>query len=294
VVIGLAGVSVSAPLTAATVAPGLAIAFWRSALGAAATAPFALARRPGELRSMSAGGRRACLLAGVTLALHFSLWLPSLRLTTVTASTALVATTPVWTVALERLMGRRVPRLVVLGVGLSLAGVLVITGVDAGRSGQALLGDLLALGGGIASAGYVLAGERAQQEVSASGYALLAYGVCAVLMVPVCLLGGVQLAGFSARTWAEIAAITVCAQLLGHSMLNAALPVLGATSVSLALLFEVPGATLVAWAWLGQRPPAAVLPGTLLLLAGLAVVLRGRRGVAEVTPTGPPDLPPAG
>ena len=293
VAVGLLGVSLSAPVTTATAAPALAIAFWRSALGALATAPYLLLSRPGELRGMSARSWRTCLLAGVMLAVHFSLWLPSLRLTTVTAATALVATTPIWTVLAERLSGRRVPGLVVLGVAVAMAGILVITGVDAGRSGRALLGDLLALGGGAAAAGYVLAGERAQRDVSAGGYAVVAYAGCAVLMVPTCLLGGVPLAGFAAATWFQIAVITVAAQLVGHSTINASLPVLGATPVSLALLLEVPGASLVAWAWLGQVPPLAVVPGTALVLAGLVLVLRGR-GVAEVTRRGPLDLPPAG
>jgi drug/metabolite transporter (DMT)-like permease len=293
VAVGLLGVSLSAPVTTATAAPALAIAFWRSALGALATAPYPLLRRPGELWRMSARSWRTCLLAGVMLAVHFSLWLPSLRMTTVTAATALVATTPVWTVAVERLSGRPVPALVVLGVAVAMAGILVITGVDAGRSGRAVLGDLLALGGGMAAAGYVLAGERAQRDMSAAAYAVLAYGACALLMVPVCLLGGVPLAGFGARTWAEILLITLSAQLIGHSTLNAALPVLGATPVALALLFEVPGASLVAWAWLRQQPPVGVVAGTLLVLAGLVLVLRGR-SVADLTRCDPPDLPPAG
>ena len=63
---------------------------------------------------------------------------------------------------------------------------------------------------------------------------------------------------------------------------------MGATAVALALLFEVPGATLVAWVWPGQTPSAWVLPGTALMLAGLAIVVRGgggtpSTGVLEVT-----------
>jgi drug/metabolite transporter (DMT)-like permease len=52
------------------------------------------------------------------------------------------------------------------------------------------------------------------------------------------------------------------------------------------VLLEVPGATLVAWAFWGQAPPAATLPGAALLLAGLAVVVRA--GAASRRP-GEPD-----
>jgi drug/metabolite transporter (DMT)-like permease len=43
------------------------------------------------------------------------------------------------------------------------------------------------------------------------------------------------------------------------------------------ILLEVPGAALLAWAWLGQVPRVAALPGLGLLLAGVAVVILGGR-----------------
>ena len=61
-------------------------------------------------------------------------------MTTIAASTALVTTTPIWTVVLDRLRGRPVPRGVLVGVAVAMCGVLLVTGVDAGRSGRALAG----------------------------------------------------------------------------------------------------------------------------------------------------------
>ena len=49
-----------------------------------------------------------------------------------------------------------------------------------------------------------------------------------------------------------------------------------ATLVSLAILFEVPGAAVVAAIWLHQRPPLLAIPGMVLLLAGVVVVVRPR------------------
>jgi drug/metabolite transporter (DMT)-like permease len=155
--------------------------------------------------------------------------------------------------------------------------VVAITGVDAARSGQALLGDGLALAGAIAGAGYVVVGNRVLRTASTAVYTLLAYGSCAALLLPVCLVTGTQLVGFAPRTWIELAVVTIGAQLLGHTLLNAALPKIGVTALALAILLEVPGASLVAWAWLGQVPPLSVLPGTLMMLLGLVIVVRSRR-----------------
>ena len=288
---GVVAVSFSGPIGASCLAPALAIAFWRNALGAAAGVPFTVGRRRAELAALVLEQRRVLLTAvaaGAFLALHFGLWIPSLRLTTVTASTALVTTTPLFTVALMRVRGLPVPRGVLAGVLLALVGVVIITGVDATGSADALRGDLMALAGGAAAAGYIGAGESVRRTVGTASYTLVAYTTCALVLLPVCLVSGTPLWGFSARSWVEIAVLTLTAQLLGHTLLNRALRSAGATTVSLAVLLEVPGATVVAWVWLGQVPPPAVLPGAALVLAGLAVVVRtqaagrARRVVTEV------------
>lgn len=280
--VGVLGVSLAAPIGAAAAAPALAIAFWRNAgaaiVGVAYTALVPRARA--ELRS-EAGRRgwRPSVVAGVWLAVHFAFWMPSLKLTSVAAATALVCSTPIWVVAWDLVRGRRVPPAVLVGVALAMVGVLVITGVDATASPEALLGDVFALLGGVAAAGYVLQGAKAREHLSTNGYTLLAYLTCAVLLAVLCLVTGTSVTGFSGTTWVQIAVLTVAAQLLGHSVLNRTLRTAGSSTVSLAILLEVPGAALVAWAWLGEEPPLALVPGAVLVLAGLVVVI-----VRNVTP----------
>jgi len=84
-------VSFGAPLARATVAAPLAVAMWRMAFSAAILLPVAAAR--GGLRFASEH-RRPALLAGVLLGFHFGLWIPSLWLTSVSASVVLVTTQP--------------------------------------------------------------------------------------------------------------------------------------------------------------------------------------------------------
>lgn len=295
IALGVAGISFSAPIVVAITVPALAVAFWRNAFGALASAPYVATRGRAEWVGLLRGDRTRLLTAvgaGVALAVHFSLWIPSLRMTTVTASTALVTTTPIWTVVLDRLRGRPVPRGVVAGVALAMAGVVLVTGVDAGRSGRALVGDVLALLGGMAAAVYVSAGESARRTMSTASYTFTAYTTCAVLLLGVCLVGRQPITGegYDAKAWGQLLLLTLCAQLVGHTLLNRALAAAGATTVSLAILLETPGAALVAWVWLGQEPPVLIIPGALLVLAGIALVVLSRR-VTNVTVT---ELPPAG
>lgn len=273
-VVALFAVSTAAPLIAATAAPALAIAFWRTTLASAVILPTAVVRNRAELWSADRRPRRLSALSGVFLAGHFATWVPSIVLTTVASSTALVSTQPVWAAVAARLAGRRVERGVWLGIGIAVAGAAWLSGADLALSVQALFGDLLALTGGVFAAAYITVGAAVRARISTTAYTAICYTTCSLLLLGVCLFSGVALAGYTAGTWVKLAALTVGAQLLGHSLFNVVLRSTSPTVVSLAILFEVPGAALIAGLWLGQVPPVSAVPGLVLLLAGIAVVVR--------------------
>jgi drug/metabolite transporter (DMT)-like permease len=207
---------------------------------------------------------------------------PSLRFTSVASATAIVCTQPVWVALIARATGHDVPRRAWLGIAISLVAVLVLTGVDVSLDRQALIGDVLALLGGVFAALYTVAGATVRRTVSTTSYTALCYSTAAVALLAACLVGGVQLGGFSSRTWVQLLALTLGAQLLGHSLFNLVLRSTSATVVSLVLLLEVPGAALIAAAALGQTPPLAAIPAALLLLLGLGIVISSG-GSAEPT-----------
>jgi len=262
--IGVLAVSTSGPLMAAIVAPALAVALWRNVLALVAIWPAALTTRRTELAGLSRREVRWAVGAGVLLALHFATWVPSLRHTSVASATAIVATQPVWVALIARARGHDVPRRAWLGIAISLVAVVVLTGVDFSLDADALLGDLLALLGGIFAALYTVAGAEVRRTVSTTSYTALCYSTAALALLVACLVGGVQLGGYSSTTWL---------QLLGHSIFNLVLRTTSATVVSLVLLLEVPGAALIAAAALGQTPPVEALPAALLLLVGLGIVI---------------------
>jgi drug/metabolite transporter (DMT)-like permease len=288
--IAVSAVSSSAPLIVYAAAPALAIGFWRNGFAAAVLTPVALTTRRAELaRLTSRAGRPtalACVLSGVALAVHFAMWVPSAKLTSVAAATALVAIQPVWQGLIALGQGRRLPRPVWLGIGIAVCGAALATGVDVTSSPRAFAGDLLALAGGLAVAVYTALGERARATTSTTAYTTICYTVCAALLVGVCLASGVRLHGYPATTWLALLALTAGPQLLGHSMFNYALHRVSATTVSVLILLEVPGATLLGWVWLGQAPRLSQLPGLALLVVGVATVTLGARGrVAVPLPT---------
>jgi drug/metabolite transporter (DMT)-like permease len=283
--VAVSAVSTSGPLIAAASAPALAIAFWRNAMASGLLVPIALTRFRGELRQLTRREWTLAVIAGAFLAAHFATWVPSLRYTSVASATALVATQPIWNGLFARGLGHHVPRRAWIGIGIAVAGAAALSGADFSVSSRALFGDVLALTGAVLAAAYVAVGGEVRRSVSTTGYTTICYGTASVLLLGVCLGARLHLAGYSGKTWLQLAALTVGPQLLGHSVINRVLRTTPATVVSLAILFEVPGAAFVAWLALNQTPPASVLPGVALLLMGLAVVVSGR------TPDAPPAVP---
>ncbi|WP_237493405.1 DMT family transporter [Modestobacter sp. L9-4] len=282
--VAVVGVSFSGPLTALVATSFLAIAFWRNAAGAALLLPVLLLRERSTLTGLRARQLTSSVVAGLFLAAHFAAWLPSLSMTTVAASTALVTTTPIWTALAARFSGVHLPAAVWWGLGLAVFGAALIAGVDVTVSWRALAGDGLALLGAICAGGYMLAGARARQRLSTSAYAVVCYSTCAVALAVAAVVADVPLTGFSARDWWLIAAITFCAQLLGHTLLNLVLSTVGPTVVGLAILLEVPGALLVALVLLDQVPPLLAVPGMVAVVIGVALVVRAGRPSPVVEP----------
>lgn len=273
--VALLAVSTSGPLIAATVVPALAIAFWRNALASAVLTPIALVRRREELRGLDRRERGLALVAGLLLALHFGTWIPALSYTSVASATALVATQPVWSALISRLRGEPVARQVWLGIAVAMAGVLLLTGADLQLSGKALVGDSLAIVGGMFAAGYMTAGSEVRRSVSTTTYTALCYTTTSAILLVVCLVGRQSLTGYDGRDWLKLLALTAGAQLLGHSLFNVVLKTTGPTVVSLSILFEIPGAALIAALFVkGQHVPLLAAPAAVLLVSGLALVIR--------------------
>src|SRR5262245_14934021 len=159
--IGVVCASTSPPLIAATAAPALAIAFWRTGAAALLLAPVALKRR-----DVPRTVPRLALLAGAALTAHFACFVPSLSNTSVASSAALVSSQAVWAGLLGRALGERLGRRAWTGTALCLAGVLLVTGVDVSLSARALAGDVLALLAGVFGGAYMVTGGFARRELS--------------------------------------------------------------------------------------------------------------------------------
>jgi len=274
--VALVGVSFGSIFVRLAAAPALAIALWRMTLASAVVLPAALAS--GGIRpATSARAMALAAAAGGLLALHFGSWMTSLLFTSVANSVLLVNTAPIFVALLSWISGRDRPTSRTwAAVVLATAGAAVIT--SGGPSdATSLIGNLLAVGGALAMAGYLLLAREAQRVLAYLPYVAVAYGTAAVVLWAAVLISGTQWHSFTPQTWAVLAAMAVVSQLVGHGGYNWSLRHLQAAFVSIALTGEPVLASLLAW-WLLDEPIGArTALGGVLVLSGIVVAARARR-----------------
>lgn len=276
VVLGIALLAVSCGAIFARLAdaPPLAIAAWRVGLALIVVMPFAAAGIVGARTSTRA--RALAAGAGILLAAHFATWIASLEYTTVARSVLFVCTAPIWVALLEFLSGRGAPtRTTLLALVLALAGAALVSGGGHGGA-AALRGDLLALAGGVAMAGYFMLSREAQAALPFLTYLGIAYGVAAAALWLAVLVAHVPASGFDARTWWALAGMAAVSQLIGHSGYNWSLRHLSPLFVAVVSVGEPVLASALAWWILGEALDWRTGAGGVLILAAIAFATRLR------------------
>ncbi len=278
-VVAVLAVSTSAILVRWSRAPSAVKALYRVVFMTALVAPVAVTRDRGDLREI---GRRDLLVAaaaGAALAVHFASWFESLEFTTVAASVTLVQTQPLFVAAGAALFLReRVTRVTVVGILIAIVGVGVMSAGEAGSANASdpLLGNALAVAGAVAAAGYVLAGRSLRQRISLFPYVSVVYAACAVVLLGIVLAQGHPLLSYPLEEWLLFLGMAVGPGLFGHTVVNWALEHLESSLVSVSLLGEPVGSTLLALWLLAEVPGPWTVVGGAVVLGGIYVVSLAR------------------
>lgn len=275
--VALLGASFAPPLMAAIAAPALAIAFWRNVMALPVAVPMALWQHRSDRRRVTARTALMIVFAAAMLGTHFTSMASALDRTTVASAATLVCSQSIWAALFASVLGQQLTRVAWIGTGIAFAGVVVVTGADAVLARESIVGNALALLAGAAGGAYMVAGGVVRRTVSTSAYTALCYGCCALLLAVALAVAGQPFVGYPLSAWVQLAALTVVAQLVGHSLFNLVMRSLTASFVSLAQLLTVPLAMVIAAFLLGEVPRLAVLPGAAMMLTGIAVVLTTHR-----------------
>ena len=276
VLVGLVAVSHGAIfIRMAAEAHPIVISAFRLGIAALILAPVAAARCGGELLNL--GGRRlaATLGAGVFLAGHFATWIASLEYTSIANSVILLDLNPVWIALVTALMTRMRPAtMVIASIGLSVGGSAMVAFGSATEGMDNLLGDGLAVLGGMCLAGYLLLGRTARRDMSLLAYITVCYGAGAVILWIAVLVMELPVTGLTLGTYGAMAGMAVVSQVIGHSSYNWALKRFDPGFVAVCLLGEPLLASLFGVLYFGEGIAAATFAGGALILAGIYIGAR--------------------
>jgi drug/metabolite transporter (DMT)-like permease len=279
--LGVVAISCAAVLVRLADAPPLVVAAGRLTIASLVLVPWTLLCHRSAFIFLVANHTRLVALAGLFLAVHFALWIASLSYTTVASSVVLVTANPFFVALASYLaFGERLRRATFIGIGLCIGGAALIGYGGWSLGPEALKGDILALLAAMAMAVYLLVGRRLRRTVGLVPYATAVFLVGALVLIIAAVLSGTPLAGYGAKTCTMILLLALVPQLIGHMSLNWALRFLPATMVTVAVLGEPVGATLLAIPVLSESPTSGEIGGALLILAGIVVAF-SRGGLSQ-------------
>ena len=262
--------------------------YWIGALRLAIAAVFfallvTATERGRPARPAPPGLWRRQLLAGVAIAVYNLAFFAGVRLAGVAVGTTIaIGSGPLFAGALQALLTRRPPVILWwLGTTLAIAGGAAIAPGGGAQAHVDGVGLLLCLTAGLSYAVYTLVAKSLSGHATPARASLWVFGTAALIALPAAWLlvpsGVADLAAAGTRTWAVVAWLGVVATGVSYLLFSTALRFISAaTGVALALGEPLTAFTL-AVLLLGEPLRASGVAGIVLILAGLALVVRSER-----------------
>jgi drug/metabolite transporter (DMT)-like permease len=273
--IGVSGISSAAVLIRLTNAPALIIASYRMVISALIILVIAVFRHSFYRINWQEKEVMLSFLSGIILALHFWSWISSLKYTSVSSSTIIVTTQPIFVILGSWLLFDEKISLRSIGyLSLAFAGSALIGYADTYLGDQVLLGDGLAFIGAVTFAGYLILGKIIRKKMDIWTYAGISYSSSALMLIMLSI--GTSTANYAITT-NDLLIFTMLALLstvVGHTIFNWLIKYIGATTVSISILGEPIGATILAAIILKEYPNITQIAGGIIVIFGVAMFLK--------------------
>lgn len=225
-------------------------------------------------------------LGGLFLSAHFIFWIASIKYTTISSSTTLVSTSPIFVGILSYILFREKQSLAIqISILLSITGGAVLAGSDGGIFSKnlnetSLLGDMLAIFGAAAVSVYFIIGSKLRKNMKIMQYITLVYSSAAILSTIFVILSGEHFTGYKINSYIYMFLLAIIPQLIGHTSFNWALEHISASVVSIATLGEPIGATILAYIIFSEKVGTIQLAGMFMIFS--AIVISAKRSKRNI------------
>jgi drug/metabolite transporter (DMT)-like permease len=217
------------------------------------------------------------LLGGVMITLDQSAWSTSVILTKVANATYFNSLAPLW-VALFALVffKESLPFKFWIGLTSTMAGVLLILGLDFLRQPQMGTGDLLGVLSSIFFGGYFIVTQIGRRYFDALTYTWLATASCAAGLLVVNTMFSYPLTGYPQSTYWVFLGAALVNQMIGYFAMTYALGHLPASVVSPSTLAKPVITALLAIPLFGEKLSLVEIIGGIMVVVGIYFVNRSR------------------
>lgn len=282
VAIGVVAVSTSAILVKVSSAPSGVIAFYRLFFSVLIMLPLFLLKYVSELRLITKRDWVFSGISGIFLAFHFILWFESLNYTSVASSTVLVTLQPLFAFAGAYLFFKeRISAKAILSGIIAIGGSVIISWGDFNISGNALFGDFLAIVACALVTVYLLFGQTVRKRMSLITYTFIVYSFSTITLLLYVIAIEDPLFPYAKSDWLYFILLAVIPTLLGHTLFNWSIKWLSASIISMAILFEPVGATILAYYLLAENVVWTQITGGLVVIAGITLFLINERKLSK-------------
>ncbi|WP_102026276.1 DMT family transporter [Salirhabdus sp. Marseille-P4669] len=230
-----------------------------------------------EIAKLSKNDWLFLALSGFFLALHFALWFGSLKLTTVASSTIILALQPIVALVGGFLIYKeRTTLSSLVTICISIIGVVLIGWGDVQfNDASVIIGDLLSFLSVIAVVCYLLIGQAKVKRISHWIYSFCVFLFAGLFLHLYNFTAGISITRYEASEWGIFLLLAIFPT-IAHMIFNHLLNYVNTTTISMSILGEPVGATILAVLLLGERLKWLQMVGGLFVLVGVFLFLRAQ------------------
>ena len=251
--------------------PALTLAFWRMLSASLFLWCYSI-KRPQRL--ISANNRNRILFAGFFLGMHFALFFVGVRNTSVASATLLANTGPIFTSLLSGLSGQKVTRSVILGLLISVFGIILVQWPDFGVEENNYWGNLFSLLSGFCIAMTYMFASKIRKNTENILYGRSVFFVAAVTILLVTILSGGSIFSFNRGDIVWFVFLGIVPSILGHNMLNYCIKYLSPTAVASIPLGEPIIASAFCYFLFFETVPVSALIGAPFVFCGIIMTVK--------------------
>ncbi|MEL3962077.1 DMT family transporter [Lysinibacillus endophyticus] len=274
ILIGVISISLSAIIVKLTEAHSSVIAFYRMLFSILIMSPLFFSKYVNEIKILSKKDWLFSSVAGIFLAFHFILWFESLNYTSVASSTVLVTLQPLFAFIGTYLFFKEKITIKTIASGaIAVIGSFLISWGDFRVSGSALYGDILALIACALITGYLLFGQDVRKRISLITYTMVVYSISTVCLFFYVLIIGESFGPYPTMDWVWFLLLAIIPNLLGHTLFNWAVKWVSTNVISVAVLFEPIGASILAYFIFSEKLMTTQIIGGVTVIIGIMLFI---------------------